>query len=353
MAGSARRTWLAPVVWPNIAVAVVFMIALLLGQFAELRDFLRALGLALVYANLVSLSAYALIGAAARRWPRRRLPLGPTLVVCVLILVPLGCLLLQALLTLVGILPQQDFWNQYFATMRLCVPLAAVFGMGAFAHASMQQRLEATERRLQEKELTEERARKLAVEARLQSLAARIQPHFLFNTLNSISALIATDPVRAEQMVGRLAAMLRTSLDTNDRRLIPLREELRFVQSYIDIEKARFGPRLQASFDVPEALEEAKVPPMAVQSLVENAVKHGITPLAGGGDIQVAASVESGTLRIRVSDAGAGFDLAVVRPGHGLENLVERLHALFGEASGLDAWRQDGRCVVQMTVPMG
>jgi sensor histidine kinase YesM len=341
------------VVWPNIAVAVVFLVPLLLRQFADVRDFLRALGPALFYANSVSLFAYALIVALAKWRPRHRLPLGPMLVLCILILVPLGCLLVQLLLTLVDIMHWQDFWSQYFSTMRVCLPLAAVFGMGAFAFASMQQRLEATERRLQDKELAEERARKLAVEARLQSLKARIQPHFLFNTLNSICALIATDPVRAEQMIGRLAAMLRTSLDSNDRRLIVLREELSFVQSYIDIEKARFGCNLQVSFDVPVALEEAKVPPMALQTLVENAVKHGITPLAGGGDIRVAASIESGKLRIEVSDSGAGFDLAVVRQGHGLENLVERLDALFGEPAGLNAWRQDGRCVVEMVIPRG
>ena len=187
--------------------------------------------------------------------------------------------------------------------------------------------------------------------AQIASLKSQINPHFLFNTLNSISALIATDPVRAEQMVARLATMLRTSLDNDERRLIPLRKELVFVQSYLVIEQARLGSRLRAEFDVPVALEDKEVPPIAVQSLVENAVKHGITPLVGGGDIRISVSLDTGTLCIQVSDSGAGFDLAVVRPGHGLENLIERLRALFGDAAGVDVRRQSGRCVVEMLIP--
>jgi len=348
---STRRKWWLPFVWPNIAVAVVFLVPLLQRQFPSVRDFLRSLGLALVYANVISLFASVIIGALAKWRAWRRVPLIPVLIFCVLVLVPVGCLGVQALLSSLGIMPWGSFWGQYIWMMRICVPLAAVFGLGAFVHSSLQQRLELTEEKLRDKELAEERARKLAVEARLQSLEARIRPHFLFNTLNSISALIASDPARAEQIVGRLATLLRTSLDTSERSLISMREELNIVNSYVDIERARFGNKLRASIEVPGTLEEAKVPPMAVQSLVENAVKHGITPQPGGGDIRVAASAENGNLRIQVSDSGPGFDLAVVPPGHGLENLVERLHALFGDQGQLSAFRRDGQCVVEMVIP--
>ncbi len=347
-----RRPWPIAVVWPNVAVALVFLILLLLRQFAGLHDFLAALAFALVNANLVSLVAWFFVSTVARRRAGKPLPLGPTLAASVLLLVPLGCLAVQALLTWVGLLPEHDFWGQYFSTLRVCLPLAVVFGLGAFAHASMQQRLTAAEHRLREQELAQERSRGLAMEARLQALVARLQPHFLFNTLNAISALIASDPGRAEQMLGRLAAMLRTSLDSNERRTIPLREELTFVEHYLEIERSRFGSRLRVSFDVPAALGEYQVPPMAVQSLVENAVKHGVAPIPGGGDICVATHAgDDGRLHIQVSDSGGGFSLADVPSGHGLENLVERLHALFAEAAGIDTWRQEGRCVVELRIP--
>ncbi len=348
---SARRKWLLPFLWPNAAVAVVVLFMLLLKQISSVNQFAHVLGYALLYSNLVAIFAMLIIGVLAKRLAWRKLPLVRLLLFSVLVLVPLGCLLVQAVLASFGVMPWQYFWNQYFSMMRVCVPLAGVFGLGAFVHSSLHERLEVTEQKLRDKELAEQRARKLAAEARLQSLEARIRPHFLFNTLNSISSLIASDPARAEQIVSRLATLLRTSLDTSERPLISMREDLAIVQSYIDIERARFGDKLRASFDVPSDLQEAKVPPMAIQSLVENAVKHGISSQPDSGDIRVAASTENGNLRIEVSDSGPGFDLAVVPPGHGLENVVQRLNALFGDRARMNVSRRDAHCVVEMVFP--
>ena len=182
-------------------------------------------------------------------------------------------------------------------------------------------------------------------------LESRIHPHFLFNTLNSISSLIAVNPVRAEQIVGRLAALLRAFLDNSDRSLIPLREELAMVESYVDIERVRFGDKLRGSVKVPAELLDAQVPPMSVQSLVENAVKHGITPQSGGGEVLVTAATENGSLRIEVRDTGPGFELSAIPAGHGLDNLVERLDALFGAKARLNVLRRDGYSVVEMVLP--
>ena len=123
------------------------------------------------------------------------------------------------------------------------------------------------------------------------------------------------------------------------------------TESYIDIEKARYGDKLGGSVNVPAVLHEMKVPPMSVQALVENAVKHGITPKVGGGEICVAASAEGDNLRIEVSDSGFGFDLSMVPPGHGLDNLIERLNALFGDKARLNVFRRDGHSVVEMVLP--
>lgn len=349
--GLMKRDWSFSLLWTNLSVGLVVLIVVLLNRISSPRELLRILAYCLVYANVVALLGLLLVGGLANRLNLRRLPLISLLIFCAVVVVPVGCLMVQALLMLVGAVVPQHFWREYISTLRVSVPLAAVFGLGAFVHGSLRDRLQATEQALREKELAEERAKKLAAEARLRSLEARIQPHFLFNTLNSISSLIAVDPARAEQIVGRLAVLLRTSLDTNDRPLIPLREELAMVQSYVDIERARVGDKLRGSVHVPATLQELKVPPMSVQALVENAVKHGITPKAGGGEIRVGASSEDGNLRIEVCDSGPGFDLAVVPPGHGLDNLVERLNALFGDKARLNAFRRNGHSVVEMVLP--
>ena len=278
-----KRDWTLSLLWANLAVAMVVLVLFLGNQVSGVRDLLRVLAYALVYANLVALLGVWLVGGLLKRLARLNLPLVPAVAFCIVAVVPVGCLLVQALLMAIGIVVPQHFWREYLVTLRVSVPLAMVFGMGAGMHASLRSRLHATEQVLREKELAEQRAQRLAAEARLRSLESRIQPHFLFNTLNSISSLIATDPARAEQIVGCLALLLRTSLETTNRPLIPLREELAMVQSYVDIERARFGDKLRGSADVPAALHEAKVPPMSVQVLVENAIKHGITPQAHSG----------------------------------------------------------------------
>ena len=348
---STKRDWTLSLLWTNLAVAVVVLVLLLGNQISSVRQLLNILGYALVYANLVMLLGLLLIGRITQRLALSKLPLVPAVAACIIGVVPVGCLLVQALLMAIGVVVPQHFWREYLATLRVSVPLATVFGLGAFLHASLRNRLQVTEQALREKELAEERAKKLAAEARLRSLESRIQPHFLFNTLNSISSLITVDPVRAEQIVGRLAALLRASLDTSDRSLIPLGEELAMTESYIAIEKVRFGDKLCGSINVPATLQEVKVPPMSVQALVENAVKHGITPKVGGGEVCVAASAEDANLRIEVRDSGFGFDLSVVPPGHGLDNLIERLNALFGDKARLNAFRRDGHSVVEMVLP--
>jgi LytS/YehU family sensor histidine kinase len=262
-----------------------------------------------------------------------------------------GCLLAQSLLAAAGFSASQHFWLDYFRTLRFAVPLALVFGLGAMTHAMLLARVQVMERELHEKQIAEERSRKLAAEARLRSLESWIHPHFLFNTLNSISALIAVDPARAEQTVARLATLLRASLDTSANSLIPLHQEITFVESYLDIERVRLGDKLRARVEVPAELRETKVPPMSVQSLVENAVKHGITPQTESGNLVVRARADAESVCIEVGDTGPGFALADICAGHGLDKLVQRLDALFGDRAKLNVFRRDGYSVVEMVLP--
>jgi two-component system, LytTR family, sensor histidine kinase AlgZ len=250
-----------------------------------------------------------------------------------------------------GVAVPEDFWRQYLHTMRGAFLLSVVFGLGACSYASMRERLRRSEEQLHEQALAAVRAEQLVVEARLRSLESRLHPHFLFNTLNSISALIMIDPPRADRIVGRLSALLRASLDTSARSLIPLADELAMVEDYVDIERARFGDRLRCRVEAPAELRDAHVPPLSVQSLVENAVKHGIAPQRTGGDVLVSASASNGQLMIEVSDTGGGFDLAAIRAGHGLDSLVRRLDALFSADARVHVSRRADRCVVQMVLP--
>ncbi len=345
-----KTNWAFSLFWVNISVAVALLFLITLNHSLGVRELLHILVYCLIYANLTGILGIFLLGWLAGKLLRKP-PVLPLLAVAMLVITPLGCLLAQTLLMAIGYVVPRQFWPEYLHTLRVAMPLALVFGSGAFVHGSLRARVQQVEERLHEKEVAEARTQKLAAETRLRSLESRIHPHFLFNTLNSISSLIAVDPARAEQIVGRLAALLRASLDTSHRSLIPLREELDMVESYVDIERARFGENLRGLVNVPVELQDAQVPPMSVQSLVENAVKHGITPQSGGGEFMVTAKAENSSLRIEVRDTGPGFDLSAIHAGHGLDNLVERLDALFGEKARLNVLRRDGYSVVEMILP--
>ena len=347
----ARSKWAVALLWINLAVAIVIVVENATGQFANLQDLMRAATFALVYANLAGLFGTLVLGVLAERLAQRGVSLRFVVPVGIVVFTAFGGLLAQALLMQLGYGRPEHFWPEYLNNLRVATPLALVFGLGAFAHASLQTRVAAMEETLHAQQLSDERTRKLAAEARLQSLEARVHPHFLFNTLNSISALIPVNPAQAEQLVGRLAVLLRASLDSGRQALIPLRQELNMVASYLDIEKARFGDKLQSAMDVQAEAQERLVPPMSVQSLVENAVKHGLMARGEGG-IFVKAVVDGPRLRVEVRDTGPGFDLTVVPAGRGLDNLAERLQALFGDSAGLRVFRRDEQTVVEMALPL-
>jgi sensor histidine kinase YesM len=347
----AGNKWAFALLWTNLAVGIVILIESAAGQFASPRDLVRTASYALVYANLTGLFGTLVLGPMAERFALRGASLRFLMPIGIVVFTGVGSLVAEALLMELGFLTRERFWSEYLHNLRVATPLALVFGLGAFAHASLQTRVTHMEEELHEQQLAAERTRKLAAETRLRSLEARVHPHFLFNTLNSISALIPVNPERAEELVGRLAVLLRASLDSGRQPLIPLREELAMVESYFAIEKARLGDKLRSDVQVPAEALERQVPPMSVQSLVENAVKHGIVPLAQGGGVVVEAVLGGSDLRIEVRDTGPGFDLTRVPPGRGLDNLVERLRALFGDAAGLRVFRRDGESVVEMAVP--
>jgi sensor histidine kinase YesM len=239
----------------------------------------------------------------------------------------------------------------FIRSFTVAAVLTVVIGVNEVAFDRLRGQLESTKLRLRTEELERERALKLATEARLASLEARLHPHFLFNTLNSISSLIPVDPVRAERLVERMAALLRFSFEAHRGGVVPLEQEMKIVRDYLEIEQARFGPRLRYSLDAADTLAELQVPPLSIQTLVENSIKYAVAPSRDGGEIRVRAGRNNGLLRIDVFDTGPGFDLQDVPEGHGLDNLRGRLTALFGDTAELTTARSDGRTVVSMQLP--
>jgi LytS/YehU family sensor histidine kinase len=195
-----------------------------------------------------------------------------------------------------------------------------------------------------------------AQQAQLAALRYQLNPHFLFNALNSISALIVTHRNEdAERMTDKLSSFLRSSLNADPGELIPLEEELSLTEEYLDIEGVRFGDRLEVAVDCSPAACEALIPSFLVQPLVENAIKHGVARTRDATRIDIKGGIEDGTLKIRVSNCVSGEQTgpAPVSGGVGLANVRRRLEAVYGRAASLATGVENGRYTATITIPVG
>jgi signal transduction histidine kinase len=184
-------------------------------------------------------------------------------------------------------------------------------------------------------ETREQKARELAASAQLEALRAQINPHFLFNSLNSIAQLISVDPERAEGCVERLAEIFRYLLRSENRAWVTLADELEIVDAYLDIERARFGDRLRVAYEVEDAARSQLVPTLILQPLIENAVRHGVSQKIEGGRVTIEAGLDDRDLRVIIRDTGvgiAGGAAHALSGGIGLRNVHDRLVHLFGSA---------------------
>lgn len=221
--------------------------------------------------------------------------------------------------------------------------------------------------RQQRRRIEQERhARELSLQAsrsELKALRAQINPHFLFNALNAIAGLIHRDPDRADATVERLSEVFRYTLRRSQTEWVVLEDELDFVQAYLDVERARFGARLTVGLHGDDDAAAVRIPAMIVQTLVENAVKHGVARVVGPARIEIAARVEDERLVVEVADSGPGFgpgdragdDERPAGTGFGLGSVRRRLAGHFGEAARLDIERDEraGLTRVRVTMPRG
>ncbi len=194
---------------------------------------------------------------------------------------------------------------------------------------------------------------KLALsEAELRALESQLNPHFLFNCLNSIRGMVSEDPPQAQDMITRLANILRYNLQRDRHHTVPLASEVEIVSDYLALESIRFESRLRVRIDIDEAAREVPVPPMLLQTLVENAIKHGVEDLPSGSEISIRASLENSSLRIAVENAGVLTEPQTSSPRIGLVNARERLRILYGERAALQlAPSPNGRVAATVLIP--
>jgi two-component system sensor histidine kinase AlgZ len=349
----ARCTSILRVLTLNTVFGLIPAILLIiLDSRVSLARWIEYFGYSWIYANCIGGLAFIVVPRAWKGtmsqapWLRWAARLGAMFAACIV-----GSLLAGLVFVALRWQGTDLYWDQFLGTLKLAAFLTVVAGLSVGLYESMRDRLEETTLQLRTKELERERALKLATEAQLASLESRIHPHFLFNTLNSISSLIPEDPARAERLVEQMAALLRFSLDANQSGLVPVSSELKIVADYLEIERARFGDRLRYRIDVPGDLNESLIPPLSLQTLVENSVKHAIAPDRAGGEIRITGARSNSVFRIEVSDPGPAFQLESAPSGHGLDNLKSRLSALFGEQAALTLTRADDRNNLILSVP--
>ncbi len=268
----------------------------------------------------------------------------------------LGAALASGLLLVVagkGIaLGMARWWPRLDAHFSHLLPLAFSVGVLMYLLAIALHYVMLSVEESQQAATRESEALVLAREAELRALRAQINPHFLFNSLNSISALTSVDPARAREMCILLSDFLRKTLSAGDQDTIPLAEEVALIRTYLGVEKIRFGARLAYDIDIEEVCNRCLLPPLLLQPLIENAIKHGISGLTEGGVITVRARANDRFLRLTVEN---NFDTgyrALRRSGIGLTNVRSRLQARYDGDARMDAGAQGDRFRVEIVMPV-
>ncbi|HWE87368.1 MAG TPA: histidine kinase [Terracidiphilus sp.] len=340
-------------VWFTPAIAILIVVLYIIIGKSGMSESGRRLISSLVYTTLIGLPSSVLLNAIAHTFSHR-FGRWIWLVYSAVIftIATLGSFLAAILLIASGVIPH-GLRDELRLSWPLALLISFVVGLSMISFETMRFKLQTATLALRTQEAERERAYKLLAEAQLSSLESRIHPHFLFNTLNSIAALIPSDPRRAEDTVAKLASLLRFSLTANPSGLVPLARELKIVHDYLEIESTRFGPRLRYEIAVSEDLLDLRTPPLSLATLVENAVKHVASQRPEGAHIRVTGARRDSGVLLEVIDNGPGFALSAIPPDHGLGNLIARLELLFGDRAALRVARRENETVVSIEFPAG
>ena len=317
------------VLWGLFNSAAGAATGLAVGSFREGGVELRDVGVSVLFGNVVG---FTVLLASTILFPRLRAVVPAARAAILILTLMSGSAAGTALVLYLFPLFVLSDLVRMAGLLAINAVLALIVGTVVYVYEDLRARLAETLREVEEVRLVESQLKEQAMRAELAALQARINPHFFFNTLNTISSLLEEDPERADEVLHTLAGLFRYTFQASDARPVPLSEELRFVDGYLAIERARFGERLGVVREVePEALR-IPVPGLILQPLVENAVAHGIAPLPEGGTVRISAKIRSGELVIEVGDDGAGIHRPsdeLIREGHGLGNVALRLETLF------------------------
>lgn len=341
---NARAALLYLLAWLMLGLLLAAMLAVSgAGRAASL---LFALPLALVYAFATAYSAYYVC---------RAYPLGATRAAAIAGGIGLTALFAAGLWCAIGMA-----WNSLWQALAPSLALdlkpaitASMFGLGVLLYglAAAVNYLLIESERVRLLETRELQVRLMARDAELRMLRTQVDPHFLFNSLNSISALTSIDPTAAREMTVQLADFFRHSLGLQADRKVTLAQELKLVRHFLAIEQVRFGPRLRFEAEVDDAAEDCLLPPMLLQPLIENAVKHGIGQMVEAGTIRVQALRAGSLLRIRIENDVDPDGAPETGTGIGLENVRQRLAAAYGHEANVHWTKDPSRFRVELTLP--
>jgi sensor histidine kinase YesM len=331
-----------------------------------LKGALRAIAITAVFWALAATLLY-LLSPGLDTWPRLLVfheCVGVTMVACVLLLRRIRAFsqfrpMARWLLTGVVAIPTGFVVGHQFAFLVLGEPLRMVGYLSvslvpvifALLVGGLGLHYFATREQLAKEAAARSEAQRLAVDAQLRLLRAQLEPHMLFNTLANLRSLLREDVDRAESMIDQLIVYLRSALAASQTDSVPLSREFAQLRAYLDIMSLRMGPRLSYRLELPAALQGTTVPPMLLQPLVENAIKHGLEPKVGPGRIEVLASEVVDGVEIRINDSGLGLPedeeteeaVPSARPAgssYGLQHVRDRLQAVYGPAAGLSLERR-------------
>jgi sensor histidine kinase YesM len=336
----------------NTIIAAFFVVmAVIYKNFASWNDFFAHARGNWVIANVIGFTfhfVYSAMGPLLRRV--NRLPFWAVVLsytVMGAVITQVGFVMTSLIPGFGGILIWMRGWQWVITSLCISFVISLILGMSWRARMLTLQR-EATQAREGQRLEAAERA---ASEANLRALQAQIEPHFLFNTLANVDGLIHADPDKAKHMLEQFIVYLRSTLAETRETETTLAREFELMKTYLAVLQIRMGERLNAEFDLPQNCRQLKLPPMLLQPLVENAIKHGLEPKVEGGSIAIQARLEGEVIKLVVCDTGIGFSGAT-SSGLGLSNVRERVQKLFnGKGSVMIEENRPQGTRVTLTIP--